>query len=114
MTQHTIRLDNFETNLKEHSEKTRLLLEAKSADTSATLDKINKDGDAALERIRNTAQDLMANLKDRVHDCERLLNTRVTEEYVTGMGRNIQARLQEVFERKNHDTIQSIENKSQE
>lgn len=61
---------------------------------------IREQCELKIQDIERQAADLTCRLTGRVEDCEQLISSRVTEDYVQTFGRNLTSRVEEMLNRK--------------
>ena len=60
------------------------------------------------KEIRDTTEALVKQIKWRIEDCETLVKSRITENYVQDLGKTIERGIIDSFERKTKETIDTI------
>jgi len=77
-------------------------------DTTAIIERIEKNSHDTIENIRRSALELEHSLKIRMDDCETLVKSRINETYVKTLGKQIESNIIDSFDNKNRRTISEI------
>lgn len=83
-----------------------------ACDNTVTI--IKEKCDLKITEIDSLAQDLTCRLTGRVEDCEQLIDSRVTQDYVETFGQNLKQHLEEMLNRKLNEWSGQLEQANDE
>lgn len=77
--------------LKKLEEKIDKQNELKEQNNEHFIQKLRQDSEELLEKLQRNSKELADSILFRVHDCETLVKSRITESYVKDLGKQIKA-----------------------